>query len=85
MMADSAEQRTVFVPGARHNKKGRNEEERKKALEDDPRCSEVRPHEVFCLMCKRWIKLYKEVSYIDSNWLRHAERCELKRRCVSAM
>ena len=41
MMADSAQQRTVFVPGARHNKKGRNEEERKKALEDDPRCSEV--------------------------------------------
>lgn len=76
---------TGRLAGARHNKKGRNEDERKKALEADTRCSEVRPHEVFCLLCKRWIKLYRDVTYIDSNWLRHAERCELRNGYVPSL
>lgn len=63
-------------------KKGRNVTERMEGLRQDPRCGEVQPHQVFCLMCNRWIKLYREVEYIDSNWLRHAERCSLRMRYV---
>lgn len=66
-------------------KKGRNVAERMEGLQQDPRCGEVQPHQVFCLMCNRWIKLYREVEYIDSNWLRHAERCSLRMRCVALL
>lgn len=66
----------------RKNKKGRSIEERKKALEEDTRCTDVRPHEVFCLGCKRWIQLYQNVTYIESNWSRHAERCFARKEYV---
>lgn len=48
----------------------------------DPRCDFVQPGEVFCLMCRNWIKLYKDVPYIDANWTRHAERCQIRNRYV---
>ena len=59
-------------------RRGRTIEERRQALIDDPRTGEVLPHEVWCLMCSKWIKLYKDVEYIESNWLRHAEKCYLR-------
>lgn len=59
-------------------KKGRSVEERRQGFIDDPRCGEVEPHQVFCLLCKKWIKLYKEVEYVDSNWTRHIVRCEAR-------
>ena len=55
-------------------KKGRSVEERIAALKADPRCGDVEPHQVFCLICDKWIQLYRGTEYIDSNWLRHAER-----------
>ena len=45
---------------------------------DDPRTGEVLPHEVWCKMCSKWVKLYRDVQYIESNWLRHAEKCYLR-------
>lgn len=69
--------------GKRKNRKGRSLAERKQTLEEDERCGEVRPHEVFCLGCKRWIQLYQNVAYIDSNWTRHAERCFTRREYVA--
>ncbi|KAL5498746.1 hypothetical protein ACEPAH_2101 [Sanghuangporus vaninii] len=59
-------------------RKGRTAEERKQALLSDPRAGQVLPNEVFCNMCKKWIKLYKEVEYVESNWIRHAERCSVR-------
>lgn len=59
-------------------KKGRSIDERRQALVDDPRTGEVEPHQVFCTICKKWIKLYKEVEYIESNWVRHVERCSIR-------
>lgn len=59
-------------------RRGRAIDERRQALIDDPRTGDVLPHEVWCLMCKKWIKLYKDVEYIEANWLRHAERCYLR-------
>ncbi|KAL5476734.1 hypothetical protein ACEPAI_2920 [Sanghuangporus weigelae] len=59
-------------------RKGRTTEERKQALLSDTRAGQVLPNEVFCNMCKKWIKLYKEVEYVESNWIRHAERCSLR-------
>lgn len=59
-------------------RKARGVEERRKSLLDDPRCGEVQPGEVLCLMCRNWIKLYKDVPYIDANWTRHAERCQTR-------
>lgn len=64
--------------GALKRRKGRTVEERRQALVEDSRTGEVLPHEVCCLMCKKWIKLYRDVEYIESNWLRHAERCYLR-------
>ena len=63
-------------------RKARSWEERKKALEEDTRCDFVAPDMVFCCMCQRWIKLYKDVPYVDANWVRHAVRCEVRSKCV---
>lgn len=68
----------VGPSSAHKRRRGRTIEERKQALNDDPRTGEVLPHEVWCLMCKKWIKLYKDVEYIESNWIRHAEKCYLR-------
>ena len=59
-------------------RKGRTAEERRKVLEDDPRAGQVNPHDVYCKMCNKWIKLYRDIPYVESNWTRHAERCEVR-------
>ncbi|TDL24569.1 hypothetical protein BD410DRAFT_94573 [Rickenella mellea] len=59
-------------------RKPRNILERLKDLEMDPRCGDVRESEVFCLMCQKWVKLSRDVPYIDANWIRHASRCSEK-------
>ncbi|KAI5121436.1 hypothetical protein M0805_006197 [Coniferiporia weirii] len=76
--AENEHEESVSTAIGAKRKKGRSLEERRQSLMDDPRCGEVRPHDVFCLMCKKWIKLYKDVAYIESNWTRHAERCSLR-------
>ncbi len=56
-------------------RKTRTVEERMQALVDDPRCDDLRPDQVHCVKCKKWVKLQKDVPYIDSNWQRHLSSC----------
>ncbi|KAI0079384.1 hypothetical protein K474DRAFT_1659198 [Panus rudis PR-1116 ss-1] len=51
------------------------EAERKAQLEADPRAGEVRPQEVFCLGCKKWIRLGSKTNYALGNWNGHIARC----------
>ncbi|KAG1860669.1 hypothetical protein DFJ58DRAFT_778444 [Suillus subalutaceus] len=49
--------------------------ERKALLEEDPRAQEVKPHEVLCRSCQKWIKLSIDHAYILGNWHAHQQRC----------
>jgi hypothetical protein len=48
---------------------------RKALLEEDPRAQEVKPHEVLCRSCQKWIKLSIDHSYLLGNWHAHQQRC----------
>jgi len=48
--------------------------QRQAYLEADPRAEVVKPHEVLCRTCQRWIKLGK-LPYGLSNWTRHHKSC----------
>ncbi|GLB41676.1 hypothetical protein LshimejAT787_1002760 [Lyophyllum shimeji] len=54
----------------------RTAEDRKAALEADPRISVVRPHEVLCRNCGRWIRLSNSQVYKDYNWRTHTLGCD---------
>ncbi|KAG2157679.1 uncharacterized protein EDB93DRAFT_805936 [Suillus bovinus] len=49
--------------------------ERKALLEEDPRAQEVKPHEVLCRSCQKWIKLSIDHAYALGNWHAHQQRC----------
>ncbi|KAG1725738.1 hypothetical protein EDB19DRAFT_1929996 [Suillus lakei] len=49
--------------------------ERKVLLEEDPRAQEVKPHEVLCRSCQKWIKLSIDHAYLLGNWHAHQQRC----------
>ncbi|KAG2136316.1 hypothetical protein BD769DRAFT_1440166 [Suillus cothurnatus] len=49
--------------------------ERKALLEEDLRAQEVKPHEVLCRSCQKWIKLSIDHAYILGNWHAHQQRC----------
>lgn len=49
--------------------------ERKALLEEDPRAQEVKPHEVLCRSCQKWIKLSIDHSYLLGSWHAHQQRC----------
>lgn len=49
--------------------------ERKVLLEEDPRAQEVRPHEVLCRSCQKWVKLSIDHAYLLGNWHAHQQRC----------
>ncbi|OAX39617.1 hypothetical protein K503DRAFT_73116 [Rhizopogon vinicolor AM-OR11-026] len=53
----------------------RNDAERKAFLEADPRAQEIKPHEVLCRSCQKWIKLSGTHFYLLGNWHTHQQRC----------
>ncbi|KIJ57773.1 hypothetical protein HYDPIDRAFT_34803 [Hydnomerulius pinastri MD-312] len=53
----------------------RSEAERIAILQADPRAQEVKPHEVFCRSCQKWIKLSINQPYSLANWQSHQQRC----------
>ncbi|KAH7926047.1 hypothetical protein BV22DRAFT_390586 [Leucogyrophana mollusca] len=44
-------------------------------LKADPRAQEIRPHEVLCRSCHKWVKLSATEAYVLGNWEAHAQRC----------
>jgi hypothetical protein len=53
----------------------RSEAERMAILQADSRAQEVKPHEVFCGSCQKWIKLSINSPYALANWQSHQQRC----------
>ncbi|VDC03455.1 unnamed protein product [Peniophora sp. CBMAI 1063] len=53
----------------------RTEEERERILKDDPRSGEVRPYEVECRTCKKWIQLGDKIRYKVESWNKHQQSC----------
>ncbi|KIK98231.1 hypothetical protein PAXRUDRAFT_134646, partial [Paxillus rubicundulus Ve08.2h10] len=53
----------------------RSEAERMGFLQADSRAQEVKPHEVFCRSCQKWIKLSISAPYVLANWEAHQQRC----------
>jgi hypothetical protein len=53
----------------------RSEAERIAFLQADSRAQEVKPHEVFCRSCQKWIKLAINAPYVLANWQAHQQRC----------
>lgn len=51
------------------------EVERKSILDNDPRSGEVRPQEVFCIPCNKFIRLSTKTSYALYNWEAHSSKC----------
>ncbi|KAG1774102.1 hypothetical protein EV702DRAFT_1126647 [Suillus placidus] len=49
--------------------------EKKALLEEDPRAQEVKPHEVLCRSCQKWIKLSIDHTHLLGNWHAHQQRC----------
>ena len=53
----------------------RAEAEGKAILENDAKTGEIRPHEVFCTSCAKWIKLDDVVRFAPGNWREHSTNC----------
>ncbi|KAI0033914.1 hypothetical protein K488DRAFT_84462 [Vararia minispora EC-137] len=53
----------------------RSEAERQEILEQDPRAEEVRPYEVLCKTCSRWVKLGNKRRYNLEPWKKHQKSC----------
>ncbi|KAK7685638.1 hypothetical protein QCA50_010982 [Cerrena zonata] len=60
----------------------RTEFERKAILEADPLIGDVKPHEVYCKQCSKWIRLNPTQKYTIGNWTNHVKRCSLKKTTV---
>jgi len=55
--------------------RSRGEAERQAYLEEDPRSEEVRPYEVLCKTCKKWVQLGNKTRYSLNHWKDHQKRC----------
>jgi len=53
----------------------KGEAERQAYLEADPRSEEVRPYEVLCKTCKKWVQLGNKTRYSLYHWKDHQKRC----------
>jgi len=53
----------------------KGEAERQAYLEGDPRAEEVRPYEVLCKTCKKWVQLGNRTRYSLGHWKDHQKRC----------
>ncbi|KIJ05728.1 hypothetical protein PAXINDRAFT_21037 [Paxillus involutus ATCC 200175] len=49
--------------------------ERRKQLEDDPMCTNIKEHSIECSGCGSTIKLHPRTPYSSAEWIRHRERC----------
>ncbi|KAF8479796.1 hypothetical protein DFH94DRAFT_631661, partial [Russula ochroleuca] len=66
----SAVQSASETPG-----RSKGEAERQAYLEEDPRSEEVRPYEVLCKTCKKWVQLGNKTRYSLYHWKDHQKRC----------
>ena len=66
----SAIQSASETPG-----RSKREVERQAYLEEDPRSEEVRPYEVLCKTCKKWVQLGNKMRYSLNHWKDHQKRC----------
>jgi hypothetical protein len=53
----------------------KGEAERQAYLEGDPRAEEVRPYEVLCETCKKWVQLGNKTRFSLNHWREHQKRC----------
>lgn len=53
----------------------RTESERKFILDSDDRAESVKPDEVKCRKCQKWIRLAMKSNYALYNWNKHQESC----------
>ncbi|KAI9454438.1 hypothetical protein F5148DRAFT_1288634 [Russula earlei] len=53
----------------------KGETDRQAYLEGDPRSEEVRPYEVLCKTCKKWVQLGNKTRYSLGHWKEHQKRC----------
>jgi len=53
----------------------KGEAERQAYLEGDPRAEEVRPYEVLCKTCKKWVQLGNKTRFSLGHWKDHQKRC----------
>lgn len=53
----------------------KGEAERQAYLEGDPRAEEVRPYEVLCKTCKKWVQLGNKTRYSLNHWKEHQKQC----------
>ncbi|KAL4062595.1 hypothetical protein V8B97DRAFT_1954520 [Scleroderma yunnanense] len=53
----------------------KSEAERLATLQADPRVQEIKPHEVLCRSCQKWIKLSGTQAYALSDWQSHSQHC----------
>jgi len=53
----------------------KGEAERQAYLEADPRSEEVRPYEVLCKTCKKWVQTGNKTRYSLNHWKDHQKRC----------
>lgn len=60
----------------------KGETERQAYLEGDPRAEEVRPYEVLCKTCKKWVQLGNKARFSLGHWKDHQKRCSGS-MCVS--
>ena len=78
-----AESGTVSSIASNLNGFRRGVEERQLLLEQDPLITEVKPHEVFCKECDKWIPLTPKIRYSLGPWQRHTEKKHGIKRCVT--
>lgn len=73
---------SISTPLTQLKRRGRlaksSNEDRARALLEDPRISAVEPQQVLCRMCGHWIRLFKHIDYGPANWHTHAEKCEVR-------
>jgi len=60
----------------------KGEAERQAYLEGDPRAEEVRPYEVLCKTCEKWVQLGNKTRFSLGHWKDHQKRCSGS-MCVS--
>jgi len=73
--ASEEDESASAVPSSTGKGARKNEADRQRHLEDDPRSEEVRPYEVLCKTCSKWIKLGNKRRFNLEPWKGHQKRC----------
>ncbi len=56
----------------------RTEPERIAYFKNQPECSEIDPHRVWCTRCQKHVSLGKKQTYAVRPWEKHREKCDQK-------